>query len=359
MEYDVSDEPIVMSKALLDLFYSQDEPFELMALYSFYYYTAKWQKTNQIKATFSFTKNKCGWGKEKLHRIKNKLEDLKLIENITIKKNGKITGHYLKVSFIWRKITVKQLVNSTLPETGSVENDSTLPDSHRVEKRDTNALSSNKLNSLNTVKDTIVEKSIIAKKVKTKELPKINPMMDRVVQLMTNMGATSPIKALYLNIINDQLMLAAKKDKGSDGSYLTFQTWWNFYNQIMMKFSSGKKKCNSMWDKHTSEQQEEIFYFTVMEFLLKRSQADCADWREFTTKEAKTFLNNICTDDSEFLFEEVKKKIGEVEDHGVFENKLNELVKLNQGEINGIQIRRKQYIKQPELTAHQRFQAAR
>ena len=45
--YDVENEPIILPKPVLDKFFKQDKPGDLIALYSFYYYTAKWQKTNQ------------------------------------------------------------------------------------------------------------------------------------------------------------------------------------------------------------------------------------------------------------------------------------------------------------------------
>ena len=34
---------IILSKQTLDLFLKQDNPADLIALYCFYYYTAKWQ----------------------------------------------------------------------------------------------------------------------------------------------------------------------------------------------------------------------------------------------------------------------------------------------------------------------------
>ena len=55
ISYDIQDEPIVIHKSIIDKFLKKDKPGDLIALYLFYYYTAKWQKTNQPKATTGYS----------------------------------------------------------------------------------------------------------------------------------------------------------------------------------------------------------------------------------------------------------------------------------------------------------------
>ena len=81
-QYNQNDEPIVMSKPLLDLLLRQKSPAELIALYSFYYYTAKWQKTNQPKATTEYVQKALNWSDRKVRTHKSTLIGLKLIEDL-------------------------------------------------------------------------------------------------------------------------------------------------------------------------------------------------------------------------------------------------------------------------------------
>ena len=52
LSYNITDEPIIISKATIDLFLKSGEYRNCMSLYAFYYCTAKWQKTNQPKGLF-------------------------------------------------------------------------------------------------------------------------------------------------------------------------------------------------------------------------------------------------------------------------------------------------------------------
>lgn len=101
--YDSNQEPIVLSKHLIDVLLAQENPADCIGLYTFYYYTAKWQKTNQPKATTEYTAKGLQWSPSRVRKTKNILRDLKLIEDITTKKNNVITGHYIKVNFIWSR----------------------------------------------------------------------------------------------------------------------------------------------------------------------------------------------------------------------------------------------------------------
>ena len=62
---------IILSKQTLDLFLKQDNPADLIALYCFYYYTAKWQGTNQPKATTDYAAKGLKWGLDKNGKTRN------------------------------------------------------------------------------------------------------------------------------------------------------------------------------------------------------------------------------------------------------------------------------------------------
>ena len=161
IKYDIQQEPIVISKATSDIILNRDPkkgivqkyPADLMALYWFYYYTAKWQETNQPKATTSYASIALKWSQDRVRRTKKQLIELKLIEDIVTKdKNtNKIIGHYINVKFIWwNKDKINNFHTTENPDCGN-----TLT----VENSEGNTLNTNKSNSLNTN----IEKSLLHK----------------------------------------------------------------------------------------------------------------------------------------------------------------------------------------------------
>jgi len=103
VKYSKSEEPIVISKATSDRILKEDKPADIMALYWFYYYTAKWQGNNQAKSAINYVAKGLNWSEVKVRKNKKILEALGLIEQIkkTDEKTKKILGWYIKVNFIW------------------------------------------------------------------------------------------------------------------------------------------------------------------------------------------------------------------------------------------------------------------
>ena len=138
----IEDFIILTTTATLHNLFSYEKGSDAVALYLFYYYTAKWQKTNQVKATSDYTMKGLRWGRDKFSQAKRILLESKLVEDITNKdKAGKVNGWYIKINFIWTTEKGDQVVNSLL------DKKTTLLKSHRVDKPQTNALSKNKINA--------------------------------------------------------------------------------------------------------------------------------------------------------------------------------------------------------------------
>lgn len=156
----IEDEIVLLTtRTLHDLFRFKKNGADAVSLYCFYYYTAKWQKTNQIKATDQFCINGLGWGRDKLIRAKKILEHTNLVQKIMKRENGKINGWYIKLNYIWttkkaeevesilikkecdsnvKKIIVEEIKNTEIQQ---VENAT-------ISKRVINAYSANKENTL-------------------------------------------------------------------------------------------------------------------------------------------------------------------------------------------------------------------
>ena len=150
--YDANEEPIVFSKPLMDLFLTRARPGDLIALYSFYYYTAKWQGTNQPKATDVYCQKGLKWGYAKFNTAKKELLKLGLIKLIRgrDKDQGFITGWYIKVQFIWKKETVANITKHKNPCSNVVVKTQE-PYFTSSCDRSINALSTNNKNALSTI----------------------------------------------------------------------------------------------------------------------------------------------------------------------------------------------------------------
>jgi len=99
--YDPEQEPLVLSNELIALLLAQPYGPDLIGLYCFYYHSAKLQDSKKIKCINSYVCKKLNWGRNKFLERKRALLALKLIENITIKEEGKrFPTHYIKLNFI-------------------------------------------------------------------------------------------------------------------------------------------------------------------------------------------------------------------------------------------------------------------
>ena len=113
---------VILSKQTLDLFLKQKNPSELISLYTFLYYTAKWQKTNQPRCTVEYIAKGLHWGTCKVRRVKKQLRELGLIEDIFKKdEHGKITKWYVKLNYIWKQETLTNPHPSNFTNSGAQE----------------------------------------------------------------------------------------------------------------------------------------------------------------------------------------------------------------------------------------------
>jgi hypothetical protein len=137
ISYETDEEPIILSKALLDIFLKEEHPSDLIGLYCFYYYTGKWQKTNQPKVTTTYAATGLHWGVDKVRAAKQVLRNLGLVSDVLIRnKQNKITDHCIHVNFIWSKSHTMDF-----PYHGN---------SPCLEKTEANALSANSINALSS-----------------------------------------------------------------------------------------------------------------------------------------------------------------------------------------------------------------
>lgn len=74
---------------------------DMLALWMFYAYTARWQHTNRPKSVTEYTAKGLGWSVARVRRAKSELAKLGLIaDSKTTDGNGRITGWYVEVFYL-------------------------------------------------------------------------------------------------------------------------------------------------------------------------------------------------------------------------------------------------------------------
>lgn len=252
--YDTSCEPIVISKSLIDLLMKYDPKnwTDLYGLYSFYYYTAKWQKTDQIKCTTSYASKGTGWTENKIRKAKKDLIKLKLIKNIQRKSedNNQIVGHYIKVNFIWSRTKAKRILNNIakhkshpndFPEGGSTQS---------LASRGGNTLSNININALsNNSKNAYPP------------LPPAGETVCSEKKLYKNsdygMGNDLPLKNKN-NLFSDSLKLLPEKFRNQEFISI-WRLWFKFRTEIKKKLTSvSMNRQINLLDKYSSTEAIKI-----------------------------------------------------------------------------------------------------
>jgi hypothetical protein len=141
VEYNIAEEPLVIGKPTMDRILKEcKKPADCIALYTFYYYTAKWQGTNKPKATVSFCAVGLDLSEDRVRKAKKELIKAGLISDFkrVDAESGKVLGWYVLVKYVHFKFHPTEFPHSGF--------------SHTVDEQEANALSTGSLNALNTNK---------------------------------------------------------------------------------------------------------------------------------------------------------------------------------------------------------------
>lgn len=97
---DIADDLLIINKITVDRLFQLENCADCIALYVFYYKTAKWQKTNTVKANDQYVKKSLKWGISKIQKTKQTLKEHGLIDIVQRRKDGKIEGWFINVSYL-------------------------------------------------------------------------------------------------------------------------------------------------------------------------------------------------------------------------------------------------------------------
>ena len=134
---DIAEELLIVNKITIDKLFQLDNAADCIALYMLYYKTAKWQKTNQPKATDEYVRKCLKWGLAKIRKTKQTLQENGLIEIIQARKDGKISGWYVRVAYLVSKQKLENIKIKTITLDNSEVEQEVLNLTNRDEKINT------------------------------------------------------------------------------------------------------------------------------------------------------------------------------------------------------------------------------
>ena len=100
---DIADDLLILNRNTIENLFKLENSADCIALHLLYYKTAKWQKTDTIKANDNYVQKSLKWGRDKTSKTKQILKDNGLIEIIQRRNNGKIGGWFIKIHYIISK----------------------------------------------------------------------------------------------------------------------------------------------------------------------------------------------------------------------------------------------------------------
>ena len=125
---DIADDLLIINKMTIDTLFKLDNCADCVALYVFYYKTAKWQKTNTIKANDLYVKKSLKWGIDKIKRTKKTLKEHGLIDIVQRRKDGKIDGWYIELAYMVTERKIEDVrikveeYQPTIPKSNNTQN---------------------------------------------------------------------------------------------------------------------------------------------------------------------------------------------------------------------------------------------
>lgn len=253
----IENELVILTKQTLDIFLKQKNPSELISLYTFYYYTAKWQHTNQPRCTTDYVSKGLNWSIQKVRKVKKQLIEFGLIEDARIvdEKTKKVTGYYIKMNYIFKKESVEKVQGLKNPPPGFDDVKSRGQEIEGVEKITPNALSTINKNALSTVIKERKEKKekISDNKEKTNKEDYTSFIEHTVIEKIKNL----PDKEI------SERILAVFENKKNKNRPIT-QTVLKVLLERLEQFSSGdRNKKIAILDVSVSRGYDEVYDIDV------------------------------------------------------------------------------------------------
>lgn len=259
---DIADDLLILNKITVDRLFQLENCADCIALYVFYYKTAKWQKTNTVKANDQYVKKSLKWGISKIQKTKQTLKEHGLIDIVQRRKDGKIEGWFIKVSYLVNErkadeIKIKvQNINNTQNEqvencTSGNEETNALKEKIKCLEKELEMLKDNK-KERNPKKQTKSYDDQITEYTQNEELQNA---LKAFVQMRTFIK--SPVTAHGLKLLLNKLTKISRNDaeKITIVNNSIENNWKGFYG---LKEESKSVQPDKKYDQNGYESEEEF-----------------------------------------------------------------------------------------------------
>ena len=129
---DIADDLLILNKITIDRLFKLENCADCIALYVFYYKTAKWQKTDTVKANDQYVKKSLKWGISKIQKTKQTLKEHGLIDIVQRRKDGKIEGWFIKVSYLVSERKAEE-IKIKVQDSNNTQNKQVVQDSNNTQ----------------------------------------------------------------------------------------------------------------------------------------------------------------------------------------------------------------------------------
>ena len=222
---DIAENLLILHKATVDKIYQFENSADCIALYLFYYKTAKWQKTNVIKASDEYVKKCLKWGNEKIRKTKQTLKENGLINIVQTRNQNKISGWHIEVCYIVSQknaqdIEIKIIDNKNSQKqelskaTSSIEETNALKENIKCLKKEIEMLKNNNIDD----KEKYKKENSVAEIVGIYNgicvsLPKVENMSDArrtLIKSITKKYSTEQIKKVFQKAETNDFLKGSK-----------------------------------------------------------------------------------------------------------------------------------------------------
>lgn len=179
---DISNELLILNKYTIDKLFTFENCSDCVALYIFYYKTAKWQKNSRIKANDTYTKLCLKWGNDRLKKAKDILKANGLIEMVQNRINGKIDSWFIKVNYFVnekKEDEIKILVESNNSQNQQLLNPNCGSQETNTINNNTNTINNN-ISTKENIDNNNTDVLSLSIKEKAKKTAFVPPTLDEI-----------------------------------------------------------------------------------------------------------------------------------------------------------------------------------
>ena len=239
---------IVIHPHLLQKFMRHGKDFaNLLALYTFYTYHAKLQKTNQPLATDEFTRRGMNWASDRVKKTKRLLKKMNLI---TVIQKG--FYYYIQLPFIYTKKRVGELLGNCVESVKASKKEELIPKKEVLVPEKTEKLLLNCVESLKTskIEELPAKKEAVIPKEENLPSSKMEEDLDNCVESIIA-SKTEALPEDKEKIIPKKENLPVKKvEKVKKEVLPSLKIWLEYCNKKEIKYAQSNIQY---WEKKLKE----------------------------------------------------------------------------------------------------------